>query len=283
MTNCQKQILEFLGYLEKTKLRTARTVRNYHLYLKRFCNWSEENKIKLKDLDTKVINSYREYLKGNKKLVSSKTRNYHLIALRSLVRYLDLKKKITVPVYKIRLEKTDTKNLIFLDKEEKSKLFEQISKEGKDKIIQARDRVMLELFSCTGLKVSELVRLLIDDINTGKKKLIFSGRDFHLTNSALKHIKDYLGLRGRDKVKYLFVSHDRANRNRKDFHMSERTAQRMVERLAQNAGIDKKVTPQVLRNTFLLNCLQNDNDLEEIKEKFGFISDNFLYNLSKLK
>ena len=183
---------------------------------------------------------------------------------------------------RVRLEKTDN-NLIYLTTQELNSLFEQVAKEQKDKIIKARDKAMLELFACTGLKVSEIVKLTQKNVNLNEKVLNFDNRVLNLTNQSVKHIGNYLKLGKIKGVDYLFVSHDRAKGLRKKQRISERTVQRMVERIAKNAGIKKKVTPQVLRNTFLMNCVKQGDNLDEIKEKFGFISDNFLYNLTKLK
>ena len=280
MRNIDKLITEFLDYLENGKGRTWRTVRNYDYYLRRFSGWLKNKKISDPgDINAQVIRRYREWLKKvidpiNKKTLKQNTRNYHLIAIRAFLKYLAKKKIKTLLPQKIELVQIEKVKRVYLRKIELEKLFEAPALVKQDKVLFHRDRAILELIYCTGMKVSEvagLERSVIKKqkkvgfvINKGEKK----ERKIVLSNQAAYWIKEYLKKR-KDDNEFLFISHDRANQDRNDVGLSPRSIERTLEKYGKVAGLEKRVTPQVLRNSYAINLMKLGTDIEVVKNKLG--------------
>ena len=149
---------EFLEYLEIEKGRSLKTVANYDRYLTRFLNFAKLASVS--SLNDEVIRRYRLWLnrlpaqEGNLK---KNTQNYHLIALRSFLKYLSRRgQKTAVAAGDIELAKTGGRDLDLISGDELSRL----SATPKGTTWQnLRDKAILELLFSTGLRVSELTSL----------------------------------------------------------------------------------------------------------------------------
>ncbi len=163
-------------------------------------------------ITSEKVKAFRQYLsqltvKG--KLLSQSTQNYHLIALRSFLRYLKQKKlKKILSAKEVKLEKVD-RRLNILAKSDLEKILEAPLKFRSPEIIKIRDKAILELIFSTGLKVSEVADLKVKTFDSEDGTLRVKKRVFVLSNQARHWIGKYVGLR-QDKGQALFVSHDRA-------------------------------------------------------------------------
>lgn len=273
-TLIQKYIQQFLEYVEIEKGRSHKTVRNYDFYLNRFLDWS---KIKdPKQINQEMIRKYRLYLnrevEGRHDLnLKKSTQNYHLIALRAFLKYLQkIDLKVMAPE-KIELAKQGTRNIEMLDDDELRRLREAPTEAGG--IIGKRDKAIIELLFSTGLRVSELANLQIKDINLKKDEFTIKGKGskhrlVFISDLAKKAINTYLETR-KDISPYLFVSHDRARAEREVMPISPRSVQRLIEKNAMLAGISKRVTPHMLRHTFATDLLQNGADIRAVQSMLG--------------
>ncbi|MEK7511520.1 MAG: tyrosine-type recombinase/integrase [Patescibacteria group bacterium] len=275
-----KLIHDFLHDLENTRHRSSRTARNYDFYLKRFLVWLNQEKINSPEKITlETVNGYSSWLKKlsstiRKTKLKDNTRNYHLIALRAFLKYLIKKKISSLSPDKVRLAVFRGTAPIFLEKNELEKLLEATFKTNQEKILQLRDRAILELILCTGLKVSEVAALEINKLNLKKDSFVLSGkkkRTIFVSNQARYWIKKYLESRY-DKNRFLFISHDRASLAREKTGLTPRSLERVVEKYRQASGINKKITPQILRHCYAIHLARSGETIETMKERLGHLS-----------
>ncbi|MBM5789624.1 hypothetical protein FJZ23_00810 [Candidatus Parcubacteria bacterium] len=267
---------DFLEYLEVERGRSARTIRNYDFYLRRFAVWAKNPPASKITRD--LVHRYRLYLnrlaEGRDGVTIKKsTQNYHLIALRSFLKYLARHDIASLPPEQIELAKQGKRTVEFLEAEELSRLLLMPEKHSSG-MISLRDRAMLELLFSAGLRVSELTGLKIEQVNLKRDEFTVRGKGdkprlCFLSDSARAALKAYLDKR-RDTSLFLFVSHDRAKGVRKDAGpLTPRSVERMVERYATAAGITKKITPHTLRHTFATDLLLSGADIRSVQSMLG--------------
>ncbi len=270
----QKLIKQFLEYLEIERGRSARTIRNYHFYLNRFAEWAKHPHPQKITQD--LVRNFRLFL--NRELegrddvnLKKSTQNYHLIALRSFLKYLHKIDVETLSPEKIELAKQGTRHIEILDEDELDRLREAPLEIGG--IIGKRDKAIIEMLFSTGLRVSELANLEITDINFKKEEFSVRGkgskhRVVFLSKSAKDAVKDYIDAR-KDMSHHLFVRHDKAKAGSEPLPISSRSVQRIIEKNALIAGINKRVTPHVLRHTFATDLLHNGADIRSVQSMLG--------------
>lgn len=271
----EKYIKEFLEYLEIERGRSDKTVRNYHFYLSRFSNWA--NSPAPKDISLDVVRRFRLFLNRDipgrdETSLKKTTQNYHLIALRAFLKYLAKRDIKTLAPEKIELAKQGSRQVSFLEPDE---LRRMLDVPGKDPtIVGARDNAILELLFSTGLRVSELASLKIDQVNLKRDEFTVKGkgskhRVVFLSDPAKRALKAYLDRR-RDVSEHVFVRHDRAKKNKGEIgSLTPRSVQRIVDRCARMAGITKEVTPHTLRHTFATDLLRNGADIRSVQSLLG--------------
>ncbi len=274
-------IADFLEYLEVERGRSQLTIRNYDFYLKRFAQWARQpDPGKITD---EMVRKYRLWLNrleegrsadsGHQKSPLKKsTQNYHLIALRSFLKYLSRIDVLSLSPEKIELAKQDMRQVEFLEAEELDRLLAGPQK--KEDLLALRDKAILELLFSTGLRVSELTHLKIDNINLKRDEFTVRGkggklRAVFLSSTSKDALKLYLAAR-RDASPFLFVSHDRAHTNKGG--LTPRSVQRIVERYAKEAGITKHITPHSLRHTFATDLLLSGADIRSVQSLLGHAS-----------
>jgi site-specific recombinase XerD len=267
-------LADFLDYMEVEKGRSLKTIENYSLYLNRFYEFAGDIKVGKIDLD--MVSKWRKWLNRYKgedgREVSKTTQNYHLIALRSFLKYLARRDVKALAPEKIELASSKRPQVSFLDADEVMALFDACDTSN---IIGLRDRAILELLFSTGLRVSELVKLNIDSINLDKGEFSIRGkgqkdRPVYVSDSAKEAIHNYLKQR-KDNYEALFVQASK-RKNEEDVTISRlttRTIQRIVERYRTKAGITKHVTPHTLRHSFATDLLGNGADLRSVQSLLG--------------
>lgn len=271
---------QFLEYLEIEKGRSPMTIRNYEFYLQRFFEWAGDPKTD--ELMGEKVRQYRLYLNrlegGRAGTLKKTTQNYHLIALRSFLKYLAKLDVDTLAPEKIELAKQGARDVSFLDASDLSRLLEAPMEGKAPKIIQYRDRAILELFFSTGLRVSELANLKVDNVNLDRDEFTVRGkgdktRVVFLSHQAKHFLKEYLDLR-EDDSPHLFVRHDRAKKGEggEVGALTPRSIERLVHRYSILAGIPKHVTPHTLRHSFATDLLMNGADIRSVQAMLGHAS-----------
>lgn len=279
VSSLDKQITSFLEYLEVDRGRSPRTIQNYDFYLRRFAGWAKHPKPS--EITRELIHKYRLWLNRevpgrDEDLIKKSTQNYHLIALRSFLKYLSRNDIRSLPAEQIELSKAPSRIVSFLEQDELDRILSVPSRESEG-LVALRDKAILELLFSTGLRVSELANLLIDGVYLKRDEFTVRGkgdkpRVVFLSDAAKVSIKAYLDKR-RDASPFLFVSHDRAKGGRENAGpLTPRSIQRLVERYAKAAGITKRITPHTLRHTFATDLLMNGADIRSVQSMLGHAS-----------
>jgi site-specific recombinase XerD len=279
--NISDAVLQFLEHLEITKNSSKLTIRNYHHYLRRFTDFVSSLNPAISDpaqITIETIRSYRLYLSRftDQKNFTLKriTQNYHLIALRSFLKFLIRSDIATLNPEKVELAKAESRSLNYLTFDQIQKLLNSPSISD---ISGFRDKAILELLFSTGLRVSELVRLNRDSINFETREFGVIGkggkiRVVFVSDSAANWVKRYLDERD-DKFQPLFIRYAgrKADESALDesFRLTVRTVQRIVEKYIHKARIPVKITPHGLRHSFATDLLSNGADLRAIQEMLG--------------
>ncbi|MFH1661775.1 MAG: site-specific tyrosine recombinase/integron integrase [Candidatus Falkowbacteria bacterium] len=277
-----KDINKFLEYLEVEKGLSQATITNYSFYLYRFAEFSKNKGVNSPaKISKELIHRYRLFLnrlkdkKGNN--LKKNTQNYHLIALRGFLKYLVKNDIKTLEPEKIELAKQEQRQVDFLEGSDLERILNAPFKIDSSEIIQKRDKAILELFFSTGLRVSELAKLKIDNINLKKDEFTIRGkgkklRVVFMSNQARYHIKKYLAMR-KDVNPFLFISHDKANKKREEEKgLTPRSIQRLVQKYSKVAGITKQVTPHTLRHSYATDLLINGADIRSVQAMLGHSS-----------
>ncbi len=274
-----KLITQFLEYLEVERGRSSRTIRNYDFYLRRFQEYAKNPEPA--KITGEMVRKYRLWL--NRSVVGrdgeqlkKSTQNYHLIALRSFLKYLSKQDIVSLAPEKIELAKQEIRTVEFLEIEELDRLL-KAPKRISSGLVALRDTAVLELLFSTGMRVSEISSLKIEQINLKREEFTIRGkgdkpRIVFLSSTARDSLTEYLGKR-RDLSEYLFVSHDRAKGGRDNAGpLTPRSIQRLVERYSKASGITKHITPHTLRHTFATDLLLNGADIRSVQSLLGHAS-----------
>lgn len=279
MDELNKYINQFLEYLEIEKNASKLTIRNYRFYLERFADWVAENQpqMNLKSLNSDVVRKYRKYLSDYvdvKGLTLKRiTQSYHIIALRSFLRYLIRNDIDTLAPEKIDLPKAESKSLKFLEKDHLRELVNSVDISTEKGL---RDRAILELLFSTGLRVSELAKLNIENINFKSREFGVIGkggraRIVFLSDSASFWLTKYFDTRT-DEYSPVFIryakSKDGTNKGEK-MRLTPRSIERIVEKYVRKSKIPIKATPHTLRHSFATDLLSNGADLRSVQEMLG--------------
>lgn len=267
---------EFLEYLEIEQGRSLKTIHNYNHYLTRIEDYAGD--INVKDINPEFVRKWRLWLNRLGTNVSDElqknTINYHLIALRSFLKWCTKRNYDSMPADKIELAKSNRNEVSFLSIDELNKLFAQ---PNTSTLQGLRDRSILELLFSSGLRVSELTNLNKEHINLKTKEFTVRGkgqkdRPIFISDSASSWIDKYIETRN-DTIPALFIGHSnkkpKVDRTGDYSRLTPRSIQRMVSRYALLAGITKHVSPHTLRHSFATDLLRNGADLRSVQAMLG--------------
>lgn len=270
-----KAKVDFLEYLEIEQNRSQKTIRNYDHYLTRLTDFAGD--IHVKDISPELIRKWRLWLNRLGTNVSDElqknTQNYHLIALRSFLKFCAKRNITALPADKIELARVVRKQVTFLSPDELERLFTQ---PDVSTLPGLRDRAILELLFSSGLRVSELVGLDREHINLKRREFMVRGkgqkdRPIFISPEAAEWIQAYLDKRP-DTARPLFARYSgkKAVDTSGNFHrLTARSVQRMVAKYALLAGITKHVSPHTLRHSFATDLLMNGADLRSVQAMLG--------------
>lgn len=271
-------ISDYIEHIEVEGGRSAHTAENYTLYLERFIEFTDD--ITVDKITSEVVRKYRiwlnRYHNNNDAELATITQFYHLIALRGFLGYLSKRDIASLSPEKIELPKISRQQVTFLQFDEVERLLDQIDTSTE---IGLRDRAIIELLFSSGLRVSELINLDKDYINTKRREFMVRGkgqkdRPIFISENAAMHIENYLSIRT-DNLPALFINYSRNNEssNSGDFRrLTPRSVQRMISYYARMAGITKHVSPHTMRHSFATDLLMNGADIRSVQTMLGHSS-----------
>lgn len=262
-----KQIESFLEFIENDKKLSDNTLQSYRRDVLQYQKYVEANDINYTKVKSNDIKDYLQYLHDMNKKSSTISRN--LASIRLFYQFLLRNNKVKAdPTEGIQSPKIEKRVPSILTSQEVSLLLEQpknIDLKG------IRDKAMLEFAYATGMRVTEIISLNIDDVNleegyvtckTGSKQ-----RNIPLGKISLKALEEYIEdsrpiLIKAETEKALFVNINGKRLTRQGFW-------KIVKFYKEQAHITKEITPHVLRHSFATHLLQNGAELKAIQTMLG--------------
>jgi len=271
----------YLDWIDVEKGLSETTQENYQRFIQQFFKWLQQNDLsdlKPHELDEDHLWNYRTYLAReagpDDDGLKRSTQQYYLIGLRSLLRYFARRDIQSLPPEKVELPKdTDSKEVRFLTMDQLKRLFKAPDTSTK---VGLRDRAILETLFSTGMRVSELTDLDLNQVKSSldnddglEISIVGKGskaRTVYFSPRALTWLRKYIDTRT-DAASPLFVNFSGPkNRSRR---LTPRSIQRKVKKYATEAGLPTDTTPHVLRHTFATDLLSEGVDIRVLQEFLG--------------
>ena len=263
----EEQLNLFFGFLENDKKVSNNTLQSYRRDLKQFEKYISENRKDYSKVTDEEIKTYIKYMQEIGKKPSTISRG--LASIRSFYQYEVKNKKVeNDPTEGIQSPKIEKRVPSVLTSNEVALLLEQpknVDLKG------TRDKAMLEFAYATGMRVTEIISLNIDDVNLEEAYVICKSgnkqRIIPLGSMSLKALKGYIEeARGilikNEDEKALFVNVNGGRLTRQGFW-------KIIKFYKEQARITKDITPHVLRHSFATHLLQNGADLRAIQTMLG--------------
>ena len=250
-----KHLDNYIDYIKSNKRYSNYTVSNYYKDINDFIKYlSNKDYLKINDDDVVYYLEYLYKLEYNKNTISRK-----LSSLRSFYNYLVNNDVISYNYFNNHKNPKKDKLLPKYLRDEDVKIMY-------DKCKNVRDKLILELLFVTGIRVSELVNIKINDINFNNREIKILGKGSKeriviFSNNCLNNINDYLS--NRNKVSnYLIINKD-GNK------ISTTSIRNILNKIKLISGVRTKITPHMLRHTFATDMLNNGADLVSVKKLLG--------------
>lgn len=262
-----KQIKNFLEFLQNDKRLAENTLQSYRRDILQYNDYLVHNKINYTKVTKEDVKNYLQVLQDMNKKTSTISRN--LASIRSFYQFLMKNKKIKAdPTEGIQSPKIEKKAPSVLSSKEIELLLNQPNNVDLKGI---RDKAMLEFAYATGMRVTEIISLNIEDVDlndgfvackTGNRKRVIP-----IGSLSLKALKEYANnvrpiLIKDEKEQALFVNINGKRLTRQGFW-------KIVKYYKEQAHITKEITPHVLRHSFATHLLQNGADLKAIQSMLG--------------
>ena len=263
----EKHIKQFLEFLQNEKKLSMNTLQSYSRDINQYQNYLDTNRINYVKVDNEQVTQYLNYLQEIGKKTSTISRN--LASIRSFYQYLIRIKKIKHdPTENIQSPKVEKRVPSVLTSQEIELLLDQ----PKDVDLKGtRDKAMLEVAYATGMRVTEIISLNVEDVNIEESYVTCNGagkqRNIPLGSLSIKALKEYIEEARPVMIKdeneaSLFVNVNGKRLTRQGFW-------KIVKFYKEQAHITKEITPHVLRHSFATHLLQNGADLKAIQSMLG--------------
>lgn len=263
----EKQVKLFLEFIQNEKKLSNNTLQSYRRDIAQYSNYLEKNRINYSKVKNEDIKRYLKYLEEVGKKTSTVSRN--LASIRSFYQFLLRTRKIKEdPTEGIQSPKIEKKAPSVLTSQEVELLLDQ----PKDVDLKGtRDKAMLEFAYATGMRVTEIISLNIEDLHLDEGyvtcKYGNKQRNIPLGGISIKALREYIDearpilIKSEDE-KSLFVNINGKRLTRQGFW-------KIVKFYKEQAHINKDITPHVLRHSFATHLLQNGADLKAIQTMLG--------------
>ena len=263
----EKQLKIFFDFLENEKKASNNTLQSYKRDIKQYEGYLNLNGKAYNEITNKDMKEYIEHLKEIGKKPSTISRN--IASIRSFYQYEVKNKTLTEdPTEGIQSPKVEKRVPSILTSNEVSLLLEQ--PKGSD-LKGIRDKAMLEFAYATGMRVTEIISLNVEDVNLEEGYVICKNgsknRTIPIGKLSLKALKEYVNnarnvLIKNEETKALFVNVNGSRLTRQGFW-------KIIKYYKEQAHIAKEITPHVLRHSFATHLLQNGADLKSIQTMLG--------------
>lgn len=259
------EMINFINYLLIDKKYSKNTIMSYQNELFKFNDYFSNKKIK--DISKADIRNYIKYLNSQK--IDERSIAHSMSVLRSFYKFLSISNdKIENPIQTINLPKIPKKlpNVLSVDDVDKILNIQVVDK------YSSRDKAMLELMYSSGLRVSELINLKLNDISLDEDVVRILGkgskeRIVPIGDCAKEALNNYINIYRKDLFKnnrsdYLFLSKNGTKLSRQYFF-------KLIKKQSSLNNINKNISPHTLRHSFATHMLNYGADLRSIQELLG--------------
>ncbi|MBI3928254.1 MAG: tyrosine recombinase XerC [Armatimonadetes bacterium] len=266
-------VQDFLVYLAVERTLSRRTIKEYESDLEIFFQYLEPyllEDLTLDGMDARTIREFLAYLRTERGYTANAL-NRKIACLKSFFRFLEGEGYVSGnPMQRITSAKDGRLLPRVLSENEVSQLLQIASERIEDsssREFALRDRAILEIFYATGVRLAELAKMNLADLDLEKLSVRVTGkgnkqRFVFLNRTAAQALRDYLAARPKGKCDAVFL-------NRFRNRLSRRAVELMFNRVLQEAGIEKSASPHTLRHSFATHMLEGGSDLVTIKELLG--------------
>ena len=256
-------INEFINYITK-KNYSINTLIAYIDDLYYFYMFVKKDLITVKEED---IRDYLEYL--NLKKESATTVRRKISSFKTFYKFLYLNNYIDkkeYPLSRIAYPKAEKKLPSFVYYNDLLEIINESSRDNDG----VRDRLIIEMLYATGVRISELINIKLDDIDFNNRRIRILGkgnkeRIVYYGEYAEEILKEYINSRPKNKENYLFM-------NSKGNKITDRGVRYIIDNIMEKLSVKTHVTPHVLRHTFATDMLNNGCDIKVVQELLGHSS-----------
>lgn len=259
-------IEDFLNYLKYERNFSDNTILSYRKPLKDFSSYLDENNLNFANVPYGSVRKYIQLLYEKKINVS--TLSHHISVLKSFYKYLNSEKNITNnPMVLISCPKKEKKLPVYLKYEELEKLFDSVE----DGPCAIRDILILEMLYSTGVRISELINIKLNDISFEERKILILGkgrkeREVYFGERCLSLLYSYL----EDfRKKYCTLKNDFLFINEKGEQITDNCVRKSLADILKKSNLKINVTPHTLRHTFATHMLDEGADLKTVSDLLG--------------
>ncbi|MDD3453570.1 MAG: tyrosine recombinase XerC [Bacilli bacterium] len=261
-------INDFLIYLEKERNYSLNTISSYNKDFNVFKRYLSINQTtEIKQIDYKFIRTYLAYLYEKK--YSNKSIARMISSLKSFYKYLMKKHKIeTNPMNLIKTPKLEKKLPKFLYYDELEQI---LSIPDINTTLGLRDALILEMFYSTGIRVSEIIKIKINDINFDDRRILITGKGnkerYVLYGTKMEKLLNAYLINSR--LKLLQKENSFLLLNRYGNELTDRGIRKILDTILKKGALDKHISPHTLRHTFATHMLDSGADIKIVQELLG--------------
>lgn len=265
-----KYLDEFIDYVYLEKNDSEYTKENYRLDIEEYLEYCSNNKIDFKIITYKQARKYINYLYDSKKLKPSSI-SRKISAIRSFYRFLENNGIENYSFSLLKLPKKGKRLPKYFEYNELEELFEVPDTSNP---LGQRNRLILELLYASGIRVSELVNIKIEDINLSDFSFKILGKGNKERIAFFNSITaKYLDLYLKDGRKVLNVKNSNyLFLNYKGDRITTRGVELVLNKIIDATALNKHITPHMLRHSFATHLLNEGCDLLSVQELLGHAS-----------
>lgn len=270
MKDARFALEDYIHFLKIERQLAENTITSYTRDLNDYIDFVENAKLdSIDDITRQTILTYLQYM--NEQGKSSRTVSRHISSIRSFHQFL-LREKVTIndPTVHLELPKIEQKLPRVLSMDEVGQL---IDAPDQSKPQGVRDNALLEILYGTGMRVSELIGLNLDDLHLtmGFVRIFGKGgkeRIVPLGNKAIESCARYV-----NEARPGFIAKNEASDalfvNMRGGRLTRQGCWKLLKGHALKANLQKKLTPHILRHSFATHLIENGADLRAVQEMLG--------------